>query len=220
MNRIFLNRPIVALLVLATFNVALVFIRFITSHEIAHLHLWWNLFLAWVPVLISILWVSGALDSKFVRWYDWRHITCFGFWLLFFPNAPYLITDIKHFTATYRPSMWLDLLMLFCTAVNGLILTIYSMHLVLGKLKQLFRSDLAMLITFCSLMLSGYGIYLGRIQRWNSWDLFLQPVTLLKDSFYSFFEKEAIIMTFGFSGLILIIYYLSITVIHYERIKK
>ena len=53
----------------------------------------WNLFLAWLPYLWS-LWAVSIQRRQPRRW--WRLLLPATLRLLFFPNAPYLVTDLIH----------------------------------------------------------------------------------------------------------------------------
>src|SRR5690242_12140041 len=53
----------------------------------------WNLFLAWVPYAAS-LWIAALSREQAGAWRRaWLPALL---WLLFFPNAPYLVTDLRH----------------------------------------------------------------------------------------------------------------------------
>ena len=53
----------------------------------------WNLFLAWIPLLLALL--IHAFSKDFKRLFGELAI-CAIAWFLFFPNAPYLVTDLVH----------------------------------------------------------------------------------------------------------------------------
>src|SRR5690606_20092531 len=125
-----------------------------------------------------------------------------GFWLLFFPNAPYIITDLIHLNTRFNPSVWSDTLLLFTCALAGLAAGLYSLHIIHKVLDSFFKSFTSWIIVGTSLVLSGFGIYLGRVQRWNSWDLFTDPITLMGDVFIHLSNPLAIQMTTGFSSLL------------------
>jgi uncharacterized membrane protein len=147
-----------------------------------YLFLFWNLFLAWIPVIVTL-----SIDHL-------RHIQRFAqiktiflwmaviTWLLFFPNSLYIFTDFIHFKEikTIIPS-WYDILMLFSYSWNGMVLAFFSLrviHVILIKRYGLTRSWGAIGIIF---LLSSFAIYIGRFLRWNSWDVIVNPSGLLYD---------------------------------------
>ncbi|MEM9390494.1 MAG: DUF1361 domain-containing protein [Bacteroidota bacterium] len=195
---------------------ALIAMSYIRSGNITYFYLDRNLFLAWIPLIFAMIWRHRLQYGSPTRW---KSLGIFCLWLLFFPNAPYLITDLVHLNTRFNPAIWADTLLLFSCALAGLALGIYSLHIVHQILLQYFKSVRAWLIISISLVLTGYGIYLGRIQRWNSWDLFIQPFTLLTDTIYQLGNPQAIKMTIGFSALLFIIYFMFKTIINHERIK-
>ena len=139
----------------------------------------WNLFLAWIPYWVSLT-LSSIRDGKF------RRIKT-GFtlivWLLFFPNAPYILTDLLHFRNFGDVPMWYDLMMLLSFAFTGVMLGWLSLMEVQDFLKSRHSRGVARGLTFVALILCSYGIYLGRFQRWNSWDVLINPVALFQDMF-------------------------------------
>jgi len=101
-------------------------------------------------------------------------------WLVFFPNAPYLLTDLIHLRPrTEAAPFWFDWLMLVSFAVTGLLYACISLSQVHRCLKSKlpdWRCEAAILGL---LGLTGFGIYLGRFARWNSWDILTRPEMLL-----------------------------------------
>lgn len=73
------------------------------------LYLVWNLFLAWIPYIISLCFIKKEMPIK-------RFIPIFIIWLLFFPNAPYLATDVLHIVSRNSPLLWYDSLLSFSSA--------------------------------------------------------------------------------------------------------
>lgn len=203
------------MVLLTTFNYGLIFMAFMRSAERHYLFLGWNLFLAWVPLLLAFY-----LKKHFTLKWGIRFYMVLGIWLLFFPNAPYIITDLIHLNERYNPAAWYDILLLFSSALNGLLLGFYSLYLVHNKLRMQFSERTTWILVFGFSVLSGYGIYLGRVLRWNSWDLFVHPITLLKESLVQLTSFHAISMTIGFSSFILILYYVFKTIINYESSSK
>lgn len=217
MNKSWLANPILVILQLTIFCTMLITMSYIRSGNFTYFFLGWNLFLAWLPLIFSLIWRHRLKYGKLARW---KGVGMFCLWLLFFPNAPYLITDLVHLNTRFNPAIWADTLLLFSCALAGLVLGIYSLHIVHEVLLRWFNNLKTWLIVGCSLVLTGYGIYLGRVQRWNSWDLFTQPISLLTDTFDQLNNPQALKMTIGFSALLFIIYFMLKTFIHHERTKE
>jgi len=143
------------------------------------LFLAWNLFLAWIPYWISLT-LRSTTKGKFNRL---KTGIVLVLWLLFFPNAPYILTDLLHFKNFGDLPMWYDLMLLLSFAFTGLMLGWLSLMEVQDFLKSRHSRWVARLLTFAALILCSYGIYLGRFQRWNSWDIVTNPVALFQDMF-------------------------------------
>jgi len=139
------------------------------------LYLIWNLFLAWIPYLISLFFIKKNTPIKYF-------IPIFVIWLLFLPNAPYLVTDVLHIASSAPALLWYDSLLLFFFGWIGLFLGILSIF----HVHQYFRVHLSYFLSEISIFLicliSSFGVYLGRFERWNSWDVFLNPIQLIKNS--------------------------------------
>lgn len=139
-------------------------------------YLFWNLFLAWIPYIISSYFIKEETSIKYF-------IPLFILWILFFPNAPYLVTDVLHIAGRVPTLLWYDSLLFFFFGWVGLLLGIIS----LAHIHKYLRAHFSILISEISILIicfvSSFGIYLGRFERWNSWDIFTNPFDLIKHSF-------------------------------------
>ncbi len=135
----------------------------------------WNLFLAWLPLFAAL--VAFLLQGDATR-PRLRVIPLLALWLLFFPNAPYILTDLLHLSPHDGVPLWYDLLMLLSYAWNGLILGFVSLWLVQALITRWFGFYAGWFGAASALALAAFGVYLGRFERWNSWDVFTQPHAL------------------------------------------
>jgi uncharacterized membrane protein len=140
----------------------------------------WNLFLAWLPMLSAL--VAYNLHRRGRGW-TWLVIApCVIFWLVFFPNAPYILTDMLHLQfPQYRVPVWYDLILLVAFSWTGAFLGLVSLYLMQGIVRRSAGRVTSWLFTLAVLALAGFGVYLGRFPRWNSWDVLTNPTVLLLD---------------------------------------
>lgn len=102
-------------------------------------------------------------------------------WLAFLPNAPYILTDFVHFRHRPPVPLWYDLALLLSCAGTGLLLGYASLANVQSFIARRFGPRVGWLTAVASLVLSAFGIYLGRFLRWNTWDMVTNPIALLTD---------------------------------------
>ncbi len=192
-NNLFYNR----LLQLTMLGIVILLYRVVITKSSDFTFLLWNLLLATIPLLISkqIAGSNWQEKSKFIRY------SALLFWILFLPNSPYIITDLMHLD-TSKPTLWVDLLMLFVFALNGVLLGTLSMMDVFAYLQKRNHPILANGILFGVSLLSGYGIFLGRFLRFNSWDIIVRPQFLLECIFKSLLLPQAWLWMFGFGTFI------------------
>jgi uncharacterized membrane protein len=153
--------------------------RVIVAHNtVIYRNLVWNLFLAWLPYLFSI-WAAASERLSPGKW--WLLILPGGLWLIFFPNAPYMMTDFLHLEDRPPIPLWYDILLITTFAWSGLFLAIGSLRTMQLLIKKYLGGFIGWLFVTVALGLSGLGIYLGRFERWNSWDLIFQPRQILHD---------------------------------------
>lgn len=170
----------------------------------------WNLFLAWIPLVLSALACRSFSRAKRV---GLMTIAWSFLWLLFLPNAPYLVTDMLHLHPSGHSPLWFDLIMLLSFALSGLFLgyvSLYSMQEMVNRVRGRVTGWLFVLTVFG---LISFGIYLGRYLRWNSWDVVVNPTALALDVLdrllYPLEHTGAYAMTF-FTTVMLFLPYLVI----------
>jgi uncharacterized membrane protein len=155
-------------------SVALLAARIIRVEAPAYSFLLGNLFLAWIPCICAV----SAVQLH--RWL--LPAAVLGLlWLLFFPNALYLVTDFIHLGRVGGVSIWYDLIMFLCFALAGLLLGLNSLFLMQTVVDERAGRLAGWLFVVVTVGLAGYGIYLGRFLRWNSWDVFTNPLHLTGD---------------------------------------
>lgn len=170
--------PMLAMMFATGVCLALVLARIFWTGNLRYAFLAWNLFLAWLPLFLALLARDQYRDAPRQTW-RFRGLTL-G-WLLFFPNAPYICTDLIHLTSRFYRHFWVDLVLILCCALTGLVLgfvSLFLMHEVaghrLGRLASwFFVAGVA--------GLSGFGIYVGRFLRFNTWDVLFQPLALCRE---------------------------------------
>ena len=165
----------------------------------AHRGLIWNLFLAWLPAL-------GAFAAyNLNRWptrFRWLPIIGLSaLWLLFLPNATYLVTDIIHLKPRHGVPLWYDLITLVAFAWTGLFLGLVSLFMMQMLVRRTIGNAASWLFALGALMLNGFGIYFGRFLRWNSWDVLFRPASLFNDLLEGLRNPFAYLHTIAFAGL-------------------
>lgn len=133
--------------------------------------LFWNLFLAWVPYALALALVG--LDR--VRAPGWLLAAPGIVWLLFLPNAPYILTDFIHLGAIPGAPLWFDALLIGAFAGTGLLLGLASLYLVHRVVAARLGPVAGWVLAIGALALSSLGVYLGRFPRFNSWDVLANP---------------------------------------------
>ena len=185
------------------FTLSLLIIRIILSNQLTYIFLAWNLFLAWIPFALSQH-LYGIKNR-------WKLLLIIGLWLLFLPNAPYIITDFLHLEQRIPIPYWYDILLLFSAALNGLLLGLLSLLMVERFLINRYGSRISGFIILCSFFLCAFGIYIGRYLRWNSWDIIVNPGDVAADILtrvfnpFDHFSTWAVTVLFG--SFLYVIYY-------------
>jgi len=163
-----------SLLLLSAFVLSMLVARVVYTRAPTHGSIAWDLVLAWVPFALSLLIYERARRGAALR--SLVPLGCA--WLVFFPNAPYLVTDLKHVGTGGSVPLLYDVLLLSAGAWTGLLLGLTSLFLVHAVARRLVGAVSAWALVVGALTLSSFGIYLGRVQRWNSWDVVVHPAAL------------------------------------------
>ena len=192
--------------------ITLLLLRVKITNSTYLLFLIWNLFLAYIPCFLS-----SSIYKNFFNTSKKIQNSFYGLiWLLFIPNSFYILTDFTHlhFKTTFQFS--LDMLIISSFSFVGFYVGLLSIHtirqLVIAKYGNTKGNIFLLTISF----LSAFGIYLGRVLRFNSWDIISKPIQLAYTSIYALFSLETIIYTLQLGTIILISYVLF----YYWKQKK
>lgn len=153
--------------------VALVVARMAYSSTSGYSGLVWNLMLAWIPFALSYM-------AYILAW--WRLplyvvVPLFAIlWLIFFPNAPYILTDLQHLgQGPGRVPTWYDVIMLIWFSWTGMLMGIVSLNLMQEIIRRRAGRIAGWIFALAVALLSSVGIYVGRFIRLNSWDILSNP---------------------------------------------
>ena len=190
----------------ALFCTSLLLVRITATSVWTFGFLFWNLFLAYCPLLILYA-VS--------RWpVIWEHkllrVLVKVCWLLMLPNAFYMVTDLLHISEFPNMPRWYDLVMLFSFAWTGLLSGVLAM----SRMEVLLLSAGSWLrkvwLRVGLILLVAVGVYLGRQLRFNSWDFFTRPAPLISELLDLFksplLQREAWSTILLHAGLYFIVY--------------
>ncbi len=165
---------ILGLLAASLFCVALVLVRNVHTGNVNFRYLIWNLFLAWIPFVLAVF--------VYDRWRRRRGgmlpLVLGGLWLLFFPNAPYIATDVVHLQHDPLSPYWYDAVTIAAFAWMGVLLGFASLYLMQTVVRQWRGAVAGWVFAFVAIGLGSLGIYLGRFLRLNSWDALEHPSVL------------------------------------------
>lgn len=185
-------------------------IRFSRSDSTRYSFLLWNLMLAWIPFLFAGL--AYALANTRRRILYLLVFASAVAWLLFFPNAPYILTDFQHLSYEIADGIpvWYDVILLIWFAWTGLLLGIVSLYLMQEIVTRMLGKTASWLFVILVSGLTSFGVYVGRFMRWNSWDAWHRPVPLMLDIWeqirHPLANKDTFVFTIIFSLLLLFIY--------------
>jgi len=177
--------------------VALVLARIAYSDSYRYVGLIWNLFLAWIPFVLAYL----AYLLSWRRALMYFAIPIFAFlWLIFFPNAPYILTDLQHLSQhSGIVPLWYDVIVLVWFSWTGMLLGVVSLDLMQEIIKREFGRWMGWMFVLLVAGLSSAGIYIGRFVRLNSWDVFQKPA-LAASNIWEWLSDPSL-RSLGFIGL-------------------
>ncbi len=147
----------------------LVRLRIAGTASLRYVFLIWNLFLAWIPFMVAYVMYTLPLSRRALLVV--APVSAF-LWLIFFPNAPYILTDFQHLSVPSEDfPVWYDVLLLMWASFTGLFLGMVSLFLMQEIVRREFGHWLGWGFVLVVTVLTSIGVYMGRFLRWNSWDI-------------------------------------------------
>lgn len=181
MQRVYLSARVrlgLALAISSLASLGLFIVGALVNDDGAYGYLPWNLFLAWLALLMA-LWLERTLARTY--WSSWYGLFVTVLWLLFLPNTFYMVTDLVHLQEVGSSDLLYDVVLFSSFIFNGVMLGLMSLSIVHRELiKRISQRSAAALIAGI-LFLCSFGIYVGRDLRWNTWDVLTNPSSLLFD---------------------------------------
>jgi uncharacterized membrane protein len=147
----------------------------------------WNLFLAWIPWFAALGFAASRAPAALAA--------SGAVWLLFLPNAPYLVTDLVHLRPRSGVPHWFDVLLFGAFALAGCVLGWASLEVVHRRVARALGPLGAAGVVAIVLFLTGFGVYLGRFLRWNSWDVVTRPVALAAEAAAALATPRALVFS-------------------------
>jgi uncharacterized membrane protein len=195
-----------SLAVLSLFVVAMIVVRILYTRTPEHSGIAWNLVLAWIPFGLALIVYERARTGLLTP--AWAGVGVL--WLLFLPNAPYIVTDLKHVGTGDGVPVLYDVVLLTAAAWAGLLLGLTSLFLMHAVARRVVGAVNAWALVVGALALSSFGIYLGRVLRWNSWDVFVRPGPLLSalanGALHPLSHPQPVALTVLFTSFLLVSY--------------
>jgi uncharacterized membrane protein len=184
---------------------ALIGLRMVYSQSIQYWFLLWNLTLAWIPFLIAGVAYFMARERRAVL--TALVVPAALVWLVFFPNAPYILTDFLHLGSMGDAVPgWYDVLMLFWFAWTGLLLGVVSLYLMQEIVARSSGHLIGWTFVVAAAGLGSFGIYLGRFLRWNSWDILRRPRPLAAEIYGTVTDPAAQPQVLSFTALFALLF--------------
>ena len=189
------------------FSLSLLIIRIIRTGYLSYGFLAWNLFLAYVPYFISE-WLGRhprVLASRI------KLLALVFTWIIFMPNSFYILTDLFHLNNMSKGDSWYDLTLILSFAWTGILFGILSIHKMETLLKNSKGKFIAGFIICVVMFLNAFGVYIGRFLRFNSWDILMNPFSLVPEIvdiiFNPYDYRYVWAMSFCFALFMVILYY-------------
>ncbi|HEV8504612.1 MAG TPA: DUF1361 domain-containing protein [Chitinophagaceae bacterium] len=189
------------------FSLSLLAIRIINTGRLSYGFLAWNLFLAYVPYFIS----EGLGKRPQISASRIKLMLLVFAWILFMPNSFYILTDLFHLNNMSKGDSWYDLTLILSFAWNGVLFGLLSIHKMETLLENIKGKFIAGFIICVVMWLNAFGVYIGRFLRFNSWDILINPFSLVSEIgeiiFNPYDYRYVWAMSFCFAFFMAILYY-------------
>lgn len=183
-------------------SLALLLVRIVVTDTTKFWFMAWNLLLAWIPLGLAF-WLQRRVRAR--RWPQWPDLLLGCAWLVFVPNSFYLLTDLIHLQSSGEVSLLYDTALLSSFVINGLMLGYISLYIVHRIVAGYLGERVAYLWAQLALLLSAFAIYLGRYLRWNTWDVIVNPASLVFDVSDRIINPGSHLHTFVVTGVFFVL---------------
>lgn len=151
---------------------------FVVNGDMPYGYLLSNLAVAWVPLLLA-LWLVRLLRTHV--WSNWLPLLVTILWLAFIPNGFYIVSDLIHLQEIPRHDVLFDAIVFAAFVLNNVVLGYLSIFLVHQQLTKRLKTWLSSLLIGLVLVLCSFGVYTGRDLRWSTWDIVINPISMIVD---------------------------------------
>jgi uncharacterized membrane protein len=212
--KINIPKSVIPLIIIA---VVLSILRVIIWGKFSFVYILWNILLAFIPFIISSLLLTFSKIEKFNK-----IIFIIGvfLWIIFIPNAPYIVTDFIHLGEIRSVPMIFDTFLLFSSASLGLILGFHSFFHIEQIIRAKYSPKITVVVMSLIMLLISFGMYLGRFLRFNSWDIFINHTPLIKNIWKIFSGSSSRIEAYIYTLLFFFFLILSYKSWKYSNIRQ
>ncbi len=169
-------------------------------------YLLWNIFLAALPFVVSATIVYYQDRKKLTRIF----LTVGAIvWLLLLPNAPYMITDLVHIGSGHASQLFYDIVLFFSCALAGLSIGLYSLSHMQYVFEVRYGKQTARALLLLSMLLTSFGVAIGRFLRFNSWDIFTNTGMLFHTIGNIFSAPQVYIHIYMTTGVFFLFIYMA-----------
>lgn len=189
------------LIISSLIAITMLLLRVKLTHSIYLLFLLWNLFLAAIPYSLSTI-----IKTDFrLRRSNLKNLGIIIIWLLFIPNTFYLITDFVHLNPSNLYRYIFDFALLSSFTIAGFYFGILSINTIYKQIQFFYSNTISRIFLISISYLCAFGIYIGRVLRFNSWDIISNPFSLIKSILDSIFLLETVVFSIELGTLILVV---------------
>ncbi len=158
-----------------------------------------NTFLAYIPIELSFHINSREPKNSLLFW------IILILWLMFYPNTPYLLTDLFHLSLLspynvdgmlrLNNTMWFNFTLLLVSALFSVIIGTWGLDQISGSIKSRYAPKskwLKPILVIILTTLSSVGIFIGRFLRIHTVYLFITPMMFVKPLLDMWNEKTLV----------------------------
>ncbi len=187
------KRVVLSLVGLSLVSCVFLLVQMYSTESTAYWYLTWNLFLAWVPLILT-----GVLLRLLRKrlWSNWLPALVTFAWLIMLPNTFYMISDFIHIKELSRADLLFGVVMFTSFVFTAALIGFSSLYMVHAELRRRLGSHLSHTLVGIILLACSFAIYLGRDLRWNSWDILINPAGILFD------VSDRLIHPYGHPGIV------------------